>query len=170
MIKYCLWKWEAGKEALREALRTTKGLDTCGYKTLVELIVEHILNSTPNKYDNKNYDPGYDMLWDEENITVIDNGDYQGTLLFLIPRRTHQPECCDYFMSYVWYGSCSVCDTLQAAQDLANNDYGILTHKQVDEYMAICKYIVTNMIKPYNYGWRHDDWFDVVEVNDESTN
>ena len=27
MIKYCLWKWEAGKDSLKEALSTEKGLD-----------------------------------------------------------------------------------------------------------------------------------------------
>ena len=163
MIKYCLWKWEAGKEALRKALRTAKGLDTCGYKKLVELVVEHILNATPNKDDNKNYDPNYDMPWDKESITVIDNGDYQGTLLFLIPRQIYQPACDDYLMSYVYYGSCSVCDTLQAVQGLADSDTGLLTSKQVDDYMIICEHIVNNMTKPYNYGWRHDDWYDVRE-------
>lgn len=169
MIKYCLWKWEAGKEELKNALSIEEGLDSCSYEFLVKLVVQHILNAPMDKDDNKNYDPDYDTPWDEKNITVIDDGEYQGTLLFLIPQRTYQPECDDYLMSHVYYGSCSVCDTLQNAQSMANRGDGRLSPEQVDAYMAICKDIVTNMIKPYNYGWRFDEWFTVCcrEWDDE---
>lgn len=68
-------------------------------------------------------------------------------------------------MTHIYYGSCSCCDTLQNAQSIDYHDDGLLSSKQVDAYMTICKDIVTNMIKPYNYGWRHDDWFDVVRTN-----
>lgn len=33
----------------------------------------------------------------------------------------------------------------------------------VDGYMSLCKDILTNTIKPYNYGWRNDSKFDQVE-------
>lgn len=36
------------------------------------------------------------------------------------------------------------------------------------DFMNICKDLICNAIKPYNYGWRHDDRFDVVEEGDNS--
>lgn len=49
---------------------------------------------------------------DFENIHEIDDGEYQGTLLFVIPEHTYQPR--DYWLVKVGYGSCSCCDTLKA--------------------------------------------------------
>ena len=45
---------------------------------------------------------------------------------------------------------------------------GKLTEQQVKDFMNICKDLICNAIKPYNYGWRHDDRFDVVEEGDNS--
>lgn len=166
MIKYCLWKWEAGKELLREVLSTKKGLDDCWYEKLVELVVQCILNASVNEENNADFKQEYDNSWDAKNITIIDDGDYQGTLLALIHSDIYQPGPDDYLMTHIYYGSCSVCDTLMDAQSIDSQKDRLLSPRQVDAYMAICKDIVTNMIKPYNYGWRHDDWFDVVEVDD----
>lgn len=46
-----------------------------------------------------------------ELITELDHGDYQGTLLYVIPSSAYQPS--DYWYVMVSYGSCSCCDTLQ---------------------------------------------------------
>ena len=56
------------------------------------------------------YADGFDI----NNITVIDDGDYQGTRIFIIPRNTYQPSVEDYVYTNTYYGSCSGCDTLQA--------------------------------------------------------
>ena len=48
---------------------------------------------------------------DPEKIHVIDDGDYQGTLIYVIPEKCYQPY--DYWYVRVHYGSCSGCDTLQ---------------------------------------------------------
>lgn len=61
----------------------------------------------------KNIDIDYD------NIHVIDDGDYQGTLLFVIPEKCYQPF--DYWYVRISYGSCSVCDTLQGI--IENEDF-----------------------------------------------
>lgn len=53
---------------------------------------------------------GYWGRMDLEKIHRIDDGDYQGTLLYIIPEDTYQPE--DYWFVRVSYGSCSCCDTL----------------------------------------------------------
>ena len=59
-------------------------------------------------------DNGYDTP-DSKNIHEIDDGDYQGTLLYLIPENCYQPS--DYWYVKVSYGSCSGCDTLEGIRD-----------------------------------------------------
>lgn len=50
---------------------------------------------------------------DPEKITMIDDGDYQGTLVFVIGAVGYQPY--RYWYTRVSYGSCSGCDSIQAA-------------------------------------------------------
>jgi hypothetical protein len=150
MLKYCLKKWNKNKGLLEERLKKDATLNSCDYTDLVKLVVDFILNPHEEYEDNK---------WDSKHITVVDNGDYQGTLLFLIPRDTYQPGEYDYLMTYVGYGSCSGCDTLKAIQEW--ND-APLTERQVKDFMTLCKDLVTNMVKPYNGGWRSEEEF--VEV------
>ena len=50
---------------------------------------------------------------DPDRITVVDHGDYQGTLLFIIGATGYQPS--KYWSVYVDYGSCSGCDSYEAA-------------------------------------------------------
>lgn len=44
------------------------------------------------KADN---DTGFDL----SKMTVIDDGDYQGTQIFIIPKDTYQPSVIDYIMT-----------------------------------------------------------------------
>lgn len=153
MIKYCLEKWDANKEKLRKVL-SGENLEAIEYKDLVKMVVRYVLNDE-NEYDYER--------WDYDRITEIDNGDYQGTLLYLIPKNTFQPSEYDYLMAYVNYGSCSGCDALQYLQSLIYPNH---TEKNVNDFMTLCKDILTSIIKPYNYGWRHDERFDVCEVEE----
>ena len=105
---------------------------------------------------------------DCENMSVIDNGDYQGTLLFLIPFDTYQPCEGDYLMTYVGYGSCGGCDSLLSITECS---WHAPNEEEIKELMALCKDIVTNTIKPYNHGWRYSELFDHVvwEENENGT-
>ena len=157
MIKYCIEKWDKNKDILRSALGNNKllnhvlnknddPLEYLEYKDLVKLTVMFILND-----ENE---------WDVNKITEIDDGDYQGTLLYLIPEDTYQPNSSEYLMTFVEYGSCSGCDTLQAIQcflDIKDRD------ESINDLMNLCKDLICNMIKPYNTGWRHDERFNVIQ-------
>lgn len=152
MIKFCLDKWNKNSDKLKEHLKNREDLNTCDYIDLVKLVVEHIFNIDET------------LKFDSDNITEIDNGDYQGTLLFVIPRVKYQPSECDYLMAYVEYGSCTVCDTLQGIQSWREGySHEKVTEAQLSDFMNLCKDIVQNTIKPYNYGWRHDPMYDPVE-------
>ena len=137
MIKFCKDQWDANRERLEEALRDDMQLNKCDYKQLLSLVVTHILN------------PGlvnFEQGWSAKNITVIDDGDYQGTLMFLIPQDCYQPEESEYLLTFVNYGSCSGCDTLMGIQGW--DDSKPTTERQLKDYMALCKDLVMNMVKP----------------------
>lgn len=154
MIKYCLDKWNKNHKRLEEALSKDNTLNSCDYAYLVKMVVEYILNCEGDDYYGE---------WDASKITVVDNGDYRGTQLFLIPNDTYQPSEYEYLMTYVGYGSCSVCDTLLHIQGWDDDEP--ITQQQLKDFMALCKDLVTNMIKPYNCGWREEDEFKEVVMN-----
>lgn len=155
MLKILYEKWEKNRETLKSAISRIKNVSELEYKDLVKLTFSAIYNdgddTIPYPYTNLNLD----------RITMIDDGDYQGTLLFLIPFKTYPPSETEYLMTYVGYGSCSGCDTLLSIVDWWDDKAP--TERQVSDLLALCKDIVTNTIKPYNNGWRNEDLFDPVE-------
>lgn len=156
MLKIMKELWDKNQDKLREELSSRVDLNECAYKDLVKIAFDKIYNYG-SRFDIEN------LLLDR--IHEIDDGNYQGTLIYLIPFDTYQPGPEDYLMTFSWYGSCSGCDALQAVQDYGHEK---LTEQQVKDFMSICKDLICNTIKPYNYGWRHDDRFDVVEEGDRS--
>lgn len=155
MLKILYEKWEKNRETLKSAISRIPNVSELEYKDLVKLTFSAIYNDG----DDTNIPYSYKSL-NLDRITMIDDGDYQGTLLFVIPFNTYQPGEGEYLMTYVGYGSCSGCDTLLSIVDWGN---GPATERQVSDLLALCKDIVTNTIKPYNYGWRSEDIFDKVE-------
>lgn len=154
MIKYCLKKWNKNKDKLYNELKDDLNLNGCEYEYLVRLVVKHILNGDID--ESSEYEQ-----WDDTRITIVDNGDYQGTLLFIIPQKTYQPQEFEYLITYVDYGSCNGCDTLQSIQ-LFSGDKP--TDSQLKDYMTLCKDLVCNMVKPFKSGWRNSEGeFDEVE-------
>jgi hypothetical protein len=83
---------------------------------------------------------------DWEKIHVIDDGDYQGTLLFLIPEQTYQPST--YWVTMVSYGSCSGCDTLGAIRDCVPYDQREqVNDEQANDYATLALHMVQKMKK-----------------------
>lgn len=158
MIKYALRKWDAGKDTLCRIIRQTGKEERCrwDYTDIVKMVCRCILNVNAIEGD-----PDIDV----DNITIIDNGSYQGTLLFMLPFDTYQPSASEYLITFVEYGSCSGCDTLQSIQ--FDDEYD--DHDATDSYLTLCRHIVGNIIRPYNYGWRNIEMFDHVEDGDVNT-
>lgn len=79
---------------------------------------------------------------DENRIHVIDDGDYQGTLVYVIGASGYQPY--NYWYVKVYYGSCSGCDTLQSINSYSDEppDEG-----QVKDYMTLALHIVQGLCK-----------------------
>ncbi len=129
MIKKFIERFEASKPKLEAKFR-----EKCPehYAALLRLVVE-LLDSEDDEYKSK---------MDPERIHKIDDGNYQGTLLFLIGSDGYQPE--DYWYVKVGYGSCSGCDTLESIRrysDEGAND------EQVKGYMTLALHIVQGLHK-----------------------
>ena len=160
MIKYALKKWNENEDVLRNTIQQTEK-DKRGawdYNDIVKLTCRYIFNENTTDKDPK---------INIEGITMADtgNGNHQGTLLFILPFDADHPAEYEYLMTYVGYGSCSGCDNLQRLQriqsaEMCNNVNS--TDDLIDGYMALCKDLVSNTIRPYNTGWRNDMIFEPV--------
>jgi len=79
---------------------------------------------------------------DPDRIHQIDDGDYQGTLVFVIAAKGYQPS--DYWYVKVGYGSCSGCDTLQ---DISSYSFEPPTDEQANEYLTLALHVLQGIKK-----------------------
>lgn len=138
MIKEFIDKWQKDKDKLEEYLRTTPQSEYSTYRALLEKTIELVLNGECG-------DEFSDL--DIKRITEIDDGDYQGTLVYMIPKCKYQPSADDYVVTYVWYGSCSGCDTLLSISSYKD---GLPTKSQVNKYMLLCLHMIERMKYVYD--------------------
>jgi hypothetical protein len=100
-----------------------------GYKDIVKAVICILTGE-----DDSNEVP------DPERITIIDDGDYQGTLLFVIGATGYQPNT--YWYVKVNYGSCSGCDTLEDIRDYSDD---LPTDEQIKDYMTLALHIIQGL-------------------------
>lgn len=122
MIQKYVDRFYENKTVIRERLAEKH---VGSYEELVKIVIEAITN------DDNYGEP------DPERIHVIDDGDYQGTLLFIIGAKGYQPH--EYWSVYVGYGSCSGCDTLQGISDYSSDPP---TEEQINDYMSLALHVV----------------------------
>lgn len=133
MITEIIQKWEENKLKLEEYFKTTKQEEYQSYEDIVRKIFEICINVSDAEYDN----------FDLEKLYVIDDGDYQGTQIFILPKDVYQPTAEEYLVTDTYYGSCSGCDTLQAICDY--NEEAIPTAEQLKDYMTLALHLVQKM-------------------------
>lgn len=85
------------------------------------------------------YDDSYESP-DPDLVHEIDDGNYQGTLVYVIASQGWQPE--KYWAVKISYGSCSGCDTLESIRDYSDE---FPDEQQVKDYMTLCMHIIQNM-------------------------
>lgn len=129
MIKEIIEKWDKHKGNLEQWFKTTHPKD---YKEIVEKLFELVINNFKNDWDN----------FRVSDITVIDDGDYQGTQIFFIPKDVYQPGVNDYVFTDTSYGSCSGCDTLQGIQEISEDPP---SEEQVKDYMTLALHLVQKL-------------------------
>ena len=125
MIKKFVEKWNDKKEEIESQFRAQHPGE---YGDIVRIVIEAISDGT------------YYPEPDPERIHIIDDGDYQGTLLFVIASKGYQPS--EYWLVKVDYGSCSGCDTLENIREYGSD---IPTKQQVNDYMTLALHIVQGL-------------------------
>jgi hypothetical protein len=129
MLPEIVEKWDKYSAKLEEYFKNTAQREYDTYENIVKALITCVLNATYTDYD-------------VDNLTVIDHGDYQGTILFIVPKSSYQPNVEDYIYTSTYYGSCSACDTLQAI-----SGYSIEkpTDEQVKDYMTLALHLIQRM-------------------------
>jgi hypothetical protein len=79
---------------------------------------------------------------DPERIHKIDDGEYQGTLVYVIAAKGYQPS--DYWYVKVGYGSCSGCDTLQ---NISGYSHEPPTDQQAADYLTLALHVMQGLKK-----------------------
>lgn len=130
MVKEFCLAWEKNKGKLEEYFRTTPQSEYDSYELLVRRLFDIVINTS---IENDYY--GFDTV----DILVTDDGDYQGTQVFILHRNVYQPSVEDYVYTNTYYGSCSGCDTLQAIHCYKD---GLPDEEQVKDYMRLCLYLL----------------------------
>ena len=134
MVKEFVKQWDENKYKLEEYFKNTRMEEYRDYEDIVVKIFELCITSTVKAYDHG----GFNL----DNITVIDDGDYQGTQIYIIPIDTYQPSVSDYVMTHNYYGSCSGCDTLQSIHEYED---GLPSDEQVKELMTLALHLVQKL-------------------------
>jgi len=122
-----LLAWNEHQKNVLEWIKTCKH-DDIDYEYLLHGTLEVMFPDS--EYDSPDF----------ERIHKIDDGNYQGTILFLIPAKGYQPS--SYYMTWVGYGSCSGCDTIESIRDYSSDH---ITDEQANEYWTLCLHMVQKM-------------------------
>ena len=130
MIKEFVEKWDKYKENLENYFRNTRQEEYQDYKDIVKALFENVINKDETDSWNK---------FNLKEMTLIDDGDYQGTQIFIIPLDVYQPNTSNYVVTNTYYGSCSGCDTLMAIQDY---EVGLPNEEQIKDYMELALHLL----------------------------
>lgn len=126
MIDKFIERFDLKREEIKEKFRKEP---PSTYESIVRTVIEAI---TSDDYGSP----------DPDRIHSIDDGDYQGTLVFVIAAEGYQPST--YWYVKVGYGSCSGCDTLASIRDEGSWDEPP-TESQVNQYMTLATHILQGL-------------------------
>lgn len=128
MIKKIVNQWFENKNKLESYFKETPQSEYSSYEDIVKKIIELVLNQGENSLD-----------LDISRMTAIDDGDYQGTQIYIIPVKVYQPWPEDYYWTHNHYGSCSGCDQLLGISQYSD---GMPNEEQVKDYMYLSLQII----------------------------
>lgn len=129
MVKEIIAKWDKNKGRLEQWFKTTHPES---YEVIVKKLFDLVINDPDDPW----------KIFDASKMTIIDDGDYQGTQIFIVPEKTYQPWVDDYLMTDTFYGSCSGCDTLEGIKR-----YGEAppSEAQVKDYMTLALHLIQKL-------------------------
>ena len=125
MIQEFVDRFMANKDILRANLQK---LEYPRYLDLIKATIEVITS-----------DGDFDETPDPSRIYEINDGDYQGTLVYIIGATGYQPY--DYWYIKVSYGSCSGCDTLESIMWGTDDP----REEMLDDMILLCLHLVQGL-------------------------
>ena len=131
MITEFVRAWDARKSHLEKWFKRTNQ-EKLSYDVILAAIIDEVIN--PSTTDGNKYD--------SLKIHIIDDGDYQGCQIFIVPLKCYQPSPYQYITTYQDYGSCSGCDLLEG---IRKYDSGTPTEEQVKEYMILALHLLQRL-------------------------
>jgi hypothetical protein len=132
MIEEFVKKWDENKEDLRENFFISHPES---YKDILKRLISEVIN--PNQEDG---------LPSNSEIEVLTFGDWEGVEVFVVPETMSYPST--FWVTKVYYGSCSMCDTLRGLFDDSYDEEGDIlppNEKQVDGYMTLALHMLQRM-------------------------
>lgn len=136
MIKDFVNLWYKNKNCLKKVIEDkVENKYIFGYRDLLAMILKYVINDKDYEYD-----------FSTENIKVIDDGDYEGTLIYVFHKKIYCPNEYDYYFTCTYYGSCSFCDTMMAINDIISSDKG-KKDIAVRDLMTEALHLIQNMRK-----------------------
>jgi len=109
MNKIIINAWNSKQSEIKTAIQEMKR-EEFSYELLLKNALKIMQTAYEECYEECD-GPSY------ERITRIDNGDYQGTLVFIVGGQCYQPAVDQHWVTSVCYGSCSGCDTMQGIKE-----------------------------------------------------
>lgn len=142
MIKEFVKAWDENNKLLLEEFEHAS---PTSYQDIVEKLVKIVINPYLQSQSELEYplNEGLDI----ESMTVIDNGDYQGTTIYVIPFNVYQPGTKDYVFTDNYYGSCSGCDTflaIESALEWDENGKCIPTKESAEDFHTLALHLLQN--------------------------
>lgn len=107
-------------------------MDEFSYSYLLKNTIQILFPSEKNSHG----------MPDHNLITEIDNGDYQGTIIFVIGGYGYQPPVENHWYTSVYYGSCSGCDTLEG---IRSYKAGKSDESQLNYFWTLCLHMMQKM-------------------------
>ena len=135
MLKQVVTQWDLNKKNLEKYFKETPQSEYSSYEEILRQIIIHVLNEGDNSMD-----------LNPEEISVVNDEQYQGTQIFLFHINEYQPNVEDYYWTNNFYGSCSGCDTLLS---ISMYEYGLPNDEQVKEYMYLSLQMIQKIKKLY---------------------
>ena len=137
MIKEFVNAWDKNKNKLEEYFNTHAQKEFDSYKNILILTVELVINPYLEEKD------GEIQPLDIYNTMVVGDGNYQGTLLYIIPGYEYEHYIENYIFTYIYYGSCSNCDTLLGI--LSSDRDKFPNKEQTKDFMSLALHILQHM-------------------------
>lgn len=131
MDKMILEAWDNHSDKLKIAIAKLK-MSKITYRSLLKLTLEIIFPKQDDFY----------IAPSSERIVKVDFGEWQGSIFFIIGDNSYQPDPSGHWFTYVYYGSCSGCDTLKRIKEWTR---GLPNENQVDQFWTLCLHMMQKM-------------------------